>query len=133
MLIILLRPIDKHAVGEYAKATGAFKSVVIVSAGWYFENFSVPDMAPIFGGFPLIPSDDGSFVFRSPTWGGKEDVPFIAMGDDYGDLVHGVFLDPESLNGKFVQAVSDIESLDDVTKAFEKGTLIDMSSIWDPS
>jgi hypothetical protein len=78
-------------------------------------------MAPIFGGFPLVPSEDGTFVFRCPTWGGKEDVPFIAMGDDFGDIVHGVFLEPEKWNGKLVQGVSDIESLEDVIRAFEKG------------
>jgi hypothetical protein len=111
---------QKHAIGEYAKKTGAFKSVTVVSAGWYFENFLVPDMAPIFGGFPFVPSEDGTLVFRAPLWGGKEDIPFIAIGDDYGDIVHGIFLEPEKWNGKFVQGVSDISSLDDATKTFEK-------------
>ena len=115
--------IDKHAIGEYAKATSAFKSVVIVSAGWYFENFLVADMAPVFGGFPLTPSEDGVLLFRSPKWGGKEDVPFIAIGDDYGDIVHGIFIDPERYNGSLVQGVSDIKSLEDTTSAFEKGRL----------
>lgn len=113
---------DKHAIGEYAKSVGAFKSVVIVSAGWYFENFAIPDMAPIFGGFPFIPSEDGTLVFRAPKWGGKEDVPFIAMADDYGDIVHGIFLTPEKYNGSLIQGVSDIRSFDDATKAFETAT-----------
>lgn len=78
-------------------------------------------MAPIFGGFPFTPAEDGTLVFRAPLWGGKEDVPFIAIGHDYGDLVHGVFLDPQEWNGKLVQGVSDILSLDEVTKAFERG------------
>lgn len=118
---------DKHAIGEYAKATGAFKSVVIVSPGWYCENFSIPDMAPIFGGFPFTPSEDGTLVFRAPKWGGKEDVPFIAIGDDYGDIVHGILLEPEKYNGNLVQGVSDVRSLDDTTKAFEKGELAQLS------
>lgn len=117
-------PVDafdyKHAIGEYAQKTGAFKSVVIVSPGWYFENFLIADMAPIFGGLPFIPSEDGTMVFRSPLWGGKEDVPFIAIGDDYGDIVHGVFLEPEKWNGSLVQGVSDVSSLEDMTKSFEK-------------
>lgn len=81
----------------------------------------VPDMAGIFGGFPFTPSEDGTLVFRSPRWGGKEDVPFIAMRDDFGDIVHGTLLEPEKWNGRFVQGVSDTESLDDAVKAFEKG------------
>jgi hypothetical protein len=56
-----------------------------------------------------------------PRWGGKEDVPFISIGDDYGDIVHGIFLEPEKWNGKLVQGVSDIKSLDEVVAAFERG------------
>lgn len=113
---------EKHAIGEYAKETGAFKSVIIASPGWYFENFLNKDLGPLFGGFPYIPSDDGAFVFRVPRWGGKEDVPFIAIAEDYGDIVHGIFLEPGKWNGKLVQGVSDIESFDDVMVAFERGT-----------
>ncbi|KAF2278037.1 NAD(P)-binding protein [Westerdykella ornata] len=121
-------PVDafdhKHAIGEYARSIGAFKAVVIVSAGWYFENFLIQDIAPLFGGFPFTPSEDGTFVFRSPKWGGEEDVPFIAMADDYGDIVHGIFLEPEkwASESTLVQGVSDIKSLDEVTEAFEKAT-----------
>ena len=83
----------------------------------------IPEVAPIFGGFPFIPSDDGTLVFRAPLWGGKEDVPFIAIADDYGDIVHGVLLEPERWNGKLVQGVSDIASLEHVVRAFERGEL----------
>ncbi|KAF2742839.1 NAD(P)-binding protein [Sporormia fimetaria CBS 119925] len=113
---------DKHAIGEYAKNKDAFKNVVIPGSGWYMESFLWPDLAPVFGGFPLIPSDDGVLVFRVPKWGGKEDVPFIGIGDDYGDIVHGIFLEPEKFNGKLVQGVSDIRSFDEVAQAFEKAT-----------
>ncbi|CAO2651410.1 Nn.00g039800.m01.CDS01 [Neocucurbitaria sp. VM-36] len=113
---------DKNAIGEYAKSTGAFKAVVLASPGWYFENFFIKDLAPIFGGFPYIPSEDGTLVLHVPKWGGKEDVPFISIGDDFGDIVHGIFLAPEKWNGKLVQGVSDIESFDDVTAAFERAT-----------
>jgi hypothetical protein len=112
---------DKHAVGEYAKSTGAFKSVVLASPGDYFENFTHKDLAPVFGGFPYIPSEDGTLVFRSPKWGGKEDVPFISISDDYGDIVHGIFLEPTKWNGKLVQAVSDIKSWGQAVMAFEQG------------
>lgn len=60
-------------------------------------------------------------MFRVPKWGGKEDVPFISIGEDYGDIVHGILLEPEKWNGRLVQGVSDIESFDDVVAAFEHG------------
>jgi hypothetical protein len=94
---------------------------VLASPGDYFENFSHVDLAPVFGGFPYILSEDGTLVFRSPKWGGKEDVPFISISDDYGDIVHGIFLEPEIWNGKLVQAVSDIKSWEQSISAFEKG------------
>ncbi|KAJ4986695.1 NmrA family protein [Stagonosporopsis vannaccii] len=113
---------DKHAIGVYAKSTGAFKNVVLASPGDYFENFTHQDLAPVFGGFPYIPSEDGTLVFRSPKWGGEEDVPFIAIADDYGDIVHGIFLDPERWNGNFVQAVSHIGSFEEAVQDFERAT-----------
>jgi hypothetical protein len=94
---------------------------VLASPGWYFENFALEDLAPIFGGFPYIPSEDGTYIFRVPKWGGKEEVPFIAIAEDYGDIVHGILLEPEKWDGKLVQGVSDVESFDQVTAAFEKG------------
>ncbi|ORY04480.1 hypothetical protein BCR34DRAFT_491484 [Clohesyomyces aquaticus] len=113
---------EKHAIGVYAQSTKHFKTVTIVSPGWYFENFLVQEMAPIFGGFPFIPSDDGDLVLRCPRWGGKEDVPFIAIGDDFGDIVHGVFLEPEKWDGTLVQGVSSMRSFTDAVQAFEKAT-----------
>ncbi|KAJ4294039.1 hypothetical protein N0V90_007728 [Kalmusia sp. IMI 367209] len=113
---------DKSAIWEYAKSLRVFKSVPAASAGWYFENFLIQDLAPIFGGFPFVPGEDGTLVFRAPRWGGNEDVPFIAIGDDYGDIVHGIFLEPEKWNGKLVQGVSDIKSFEAVVRVFESVT-----------
>ncbi|KAK7181672.1 hypothetical protein DPSP01_013199 [Paraphaeosphaeria sporulosa] len=113
---------DKNAIWEYAKSGGKFKIAVAASPGWYFENSLVKDLAPILGGFPFVPGEDGTLVFRAPKWGGKEDVPFISIDDDYGDIVHGILLDPERWNGKLVQAVSDIRSFDGMVQAFETAT-----------
>jgi hypothetical protein len=79
-------------------------------------------MSPIFGGFPFVPGDDDVLTFKAPKWGGKEDIPFIAVQDDFGDIVHGILLEPEKWNGKFVQAVSEITSADEMVKAFERAT-----------
>lgn len=95
--------------------------MVLASPGSYFENFTNQDMAPVFGGFPFIPSEDGTLVWRSPKWGGKEDVPHIAITDDFGDIVHGIFLNPEQWSGKLVQGVSDIRSFEEVMNDFNRG------------
>lgn len=73
-----------------------------------------------------MPAEDGTLVFRAPKWGGKEDVPFVAVGNDYGDIVHGILLEPERWNGKLVQAVSDVRSFDEMTQAFEVGMYMDL-------
>jgi hypothetical protein len=118
---LLTQGVDKSAIVEYAKSSGAFKSVITASPGWYFENFLMTNVGKIFGGFPFIPSEDGAFVFRVPKWGGKEDVPFLAVGDDFGDIVHGIFLEPEKWDGRLAQGVSQIATFDEAVKAFEKG------------
>jgi hypothetical protein len=84
--------------------------------------FSVKEIAPIFGGFPHLPDSGGYLTFVAPEWGGKEDVPFISVADDLGDIVHGMFLDPALCNGSVVHGCSDICSFDDITSAFEKVT-----------
>ena len=48
-------------------------------------------------------------------------MPFIAVADDYGDIVHGALLAPEKWNGKLIQGVSDIKSFDELTQSFERG------------
>ncbi|KAF1812526.1 NAD(P)-binding protein [Eremomyces bilateralis CBS 781.70] len=113
---------NKNQVGTYALTSGKFDYVTIVDAGWYLENFLVPDLAPVLGGFPLNADNEGYMSLVCPKWGGKEDVPFIGMMDDYGDIVHGMFLDPKAWNGKTIQGVSEAASFDKVASDFEKVT-----------
>ncbi|KAH7349164.1 hypothetical protein BKA66DRAFT_516541 [Pyrenochaeta sp. MPI-SDFR-AT-0127] len=112
---------DKSAIFEYAKSSGAFESVISASPGWYFESFLMTKVGKVFGGFPFIPSEDGTYVFRVPKWGGKEDVPFLAVGDDFGDIVHALFLDPKEWDGRIAQGLSQIATFDEAVKAFENG------------
>lgn len=63
------------------------------------ENFVVPDLSPLFGGFPYtLPEElisgipEGTMIFSTPFWGGEGNVPFISIDYDYGDIVHGAFL-----------------------------------------
>ncbi|KAJ3526654.1 hypothetical protein NM208_g11086 [Fusarium decemcellulare] len=113
---------EKHAIGEYAKSKGVFETVNIVSPGWYMENHLVEEVAPAMGGFPFIPDEEGYLTLHVPRWGGNEEIPFIAIGEDYGDLVHGIFLDPAKYNGRLVQGISASETADKLVSDFAKLT-----------
>lgn len=108
-------------ISEYAKSN-PFISVVIVSPGWYLENHLSPELAPAIGGFPFEKDDEGYLSLRLPLWGGKNEVPFIGISDDFGDIVHGVFLGPEKYNGQLLQAASFCATLDDMVAEFETVT-----------
>ncbi|POR37239.1 NmrA family protein [Tolypocladium paradoxum] len=112
---------EKYAVGEHAKSRG-FKSVAIVSPGWYMENHAVPEIADILGGFPFNADDEGFLTLHVPRWGGNDEIPFIAIEDDYGDFVHGVFLHPEAYNGRFIQAISETAKPEKLVDEFQKIT-----------
>ncbi|RGP73391.1 family 1 [Fusarium longipes] len=112
----------KNAIGEYAKSKRVFETVNVVSPGWYAENHLVEEVAPALGGFPFNPDDEGYMTLHVPHWGGNGEIPFIAIGDDYGDLVHGIFLDPKKYNGQLVQGISASETPEKLMFDFEKVT-----------
>ncbi|KAJ4133440.1 hypothetical protein NW768_005026 [Fusarium equiseti] len=112
----------KNAVGKYAKSKGVFQTVNIVSPGWYLENHLVEELAPLLGGFPFSADEEGYVTLRVPHWGGNGEIPLISIGDDYGDLVHGIFLDPEKYNGRLVQGISASETPEKLIFEFEKVT-----------
>lgn len=97
--------------------------MVSVSAGWYMENHLDEGLAPILGGFPFQTDEDGYYTLRIPRWGGNEEMPFISLGDDYGDIVHGVFLQPEKYNGQLVQGISQSATATQLVETFERGEL----------
>jgi hypothetical protein len=111
----------KNVIGEYAKNKGVFETVNIVSPGWYAENHLLEEVAPALGGFPFAADEEGYMTLHVPHWGGNGEIPFIAIGDDYGDLVHGIFLDPKKYNGRLVQGISASETPEKLVSDFEKG------------
>lgn len=111
--------VEKHAIGEYAKSKG-FKSIVIVAAGWYMENHILPEFAEVMGGFPLTPDAEGYLTLEIPRMGGNNEIPFIGIEADYGDLVHGVLLQPEAYNGQLIQAASEMATPDKLVEEFQK-------------
>ncbi|EQL00659.1 NmrA family protein [Ophiocordyceps sinensis CO18] len=112
----------KNEIEKYARQPGKFATVTPINAGWYLENFLSKETAPIFGGFPHVVDDEGYLTFRVPHWGGDEQVPFLSIGDDYGDIVHGIFLDPASYNGHVVHGASHLLSFDQLVADFEEVT-----------
>ncbi|ROT37484.1 NAD(P)-binding protein [Sodiomyces alkalinus F11] len=113
---------EKHAIGQHGRSK-AFTSFVDVSPGWYMESFLWPDLAPVFGGFPFNPDEEGHLTFTCPRWGGPNDeAPFIAMAADYGDMVHGVLLAPEKYNGRLIQGLSQSRSLESVIPDYQTAT-----------
>jgi hypothetical protein len=111
----------KYKIEQYARGGSQFQTASFICAAWFLENFLVKEIAPIFGGFPYVADSEGYLTFRVPYWGGKENVPWISISDDYGDIVQGIFLDPSRWNGHVVHGCSDIRSFDKVVSDFEKG------------
>ena len=111
----------KYKIEQYARQPRKFHTVTPINAAWYMENFLSREAAPIFGGFPYFPDEDGYLTFRVPNRGGDNKAPFVSIGADYGDIVHGIFLDPGRWNGHVVHGLSDIRGFDEVVGDFEKG------------
>ncbi|KAL3478459.1 putative hscarg dehydrogenase [Aspergillus californicus] len=114
----------KARIEEYAKHTGGFDTISSVHAGWYYEIFLSEMVAQLHRGFPYFPDAEGYLSLHLPRWGAAEDegVPFLSTRDDFGDLVHGILLDPEAWNGKGVQGVSNVCSLPRFVEIFSQVT-----------
>lgn len=111
----------KYKIEQYARQSDKFRAVIPVNPAWYFENFLVREVAPVFGGFPFFPDKDDFLTFRVPNWGGDNKVPFLSIKEDYGDIIHGIFLDPTRWNGCVIHGASDILGFDELVANFEKG------------
>ncbi|KAK2593879.1 hypothetical protein QQS21_008399 [Conoideocrella luteorostrata] len=112
---------EKYGVAEYAKTRG-FKSAVNVGAGWYLENHFNPEVAGLLGGLPYTQDEEGYLTLTMPNWGGDYRIPFISIADDYGDIVHGVLLDPMAYDGEDVQGISDLATPEQLVGAVGKVT-----------
>ncbi|KJZ70338.1 hypothetical protein HIM_10267 [Hirsutella minnesotensis 3608] len=112
----------KYKIEQYARQPGKFETVTPINAAWYLENFLSKEAAPIFGGFPYFPDEEGYLTFRVPHWGGDNQVPFLSVRDDFGDIVHGIFLNPERYNGHVVHGASCMLSFDQLVADFEEAT-----------
>ncbi|KAJ5738140.1 hypothetical protein N7493_001295 [Penicillium malachiteum] len=112
----------KYRIEQYARGLGVFKTITPINPGWFMENFLFEEVAPIFGGFPYVEDGEGFLTFRVPRWGGKENVPFLSVVEDFGDIVQGIFLQPQRWNGHVVHGLSDIRSFDELVDDFARVT-----------
>ncbi|RKK37512.1 hypothetical protein BFJ67_g12308 [Fusarium oxysporum f. sp. cepae] len=110
-----------HSIADYAKGKN-FKSVVVVSPGWYMENHLVQEAPGLFGGFPFLTDEEGYVTLRFPRWGGNEEMPFVSIEHDYGDIVNGVFQEPEKCHGQLIQGISESAPASRMAEAFETAT-----------
>lgn len=126
----------KSEIERYAVNTGYFETFCPVYAGFYMELFASKDMARVFGGFPFFPDENGVTTLCTPRWGTKKDMPagWIAVNEDFGDIVHGVLTEPEKYHKKGVEALSDACSFPDVASCFQSGVsyLIPTYLLFDP-
>ncbi|KAJ5715318.1 Cytochrome P450 [Penicillium malachiteum] len=115
--------LDIKAWGEaWGRANPAFTTFTPIMSSWYMEDFLMPAFYQGFGGFPLDKDPEGYLTLRSPLIGGEENVPWICIEEDFGDLVHGIFLNPLRWNRRTVQAVGDIKSWAGVVNTFSQVT-----------
>lgn len=76
-----------------------------------------------YGGFAVREDSEGFMTLSLPHWGNSPElVPFIAIEDDYGDIVHGILLDPYAHDKQVIQSISDICSFDELTEIYNKGS-----------
>lgn len=111
---------NKEAISEYAKTAG-FQTATNVNLGWALEIFWLDTYVKAFGGLARQPDDEGFLTLKLPPMGNDPElVPWTAVEHDYGDAVHGVFVDPAPWAGKTVWAVSDPRSFQDLIDAYNK-------------
>ncbi|KAJ4189382.1 hypothetical protein NW755_006201 [Fusarium falciforme] len=110
----------KNNISDYAKQAG-FRATVNVNVGWMMENFWNPAYEKAFGGFARLEDSEGYLTIHLfPMGNTPESTPFTSVRDDYGDIVHGVFVDPESWDKQTVWAVSQPLSFQGFADAYNR-------------
>ncbi|KAL4899808.1 hypothetical protein BDW74DRAFT_188843 [Aspergillus multicolor] len=112
----------KHRVEVFARQFPTFEAVIGAWPAWYFENFIDAEYAAAFGGFPMQSDQEGYLTFTSPRVGGDGTVQTVSVADDFGEMVHALFLDPIRWHGCTVPLMSDAFSYEDMVEAFSQVT-----------
>lgn len=121
-LIIVTSIEAKYYVEQYGRKKG-FTSFTPILCASFMECFFYDPFVDAFGGFPWIPdAETGEVVFRTPPYGGKGDMPWLSCEDDLGDIVHGIFLDPNTYDQVLVQATSQQITMSELAASYTQGT-----------
>lgn len=113
---------SKGLISAYGREIG-FKSFVNVNVGWMMENFWNPLYENSFGGFARVPDAEGFLTINLFAMSNDpESTPWTSVTDDYGDIAHGVFLNPEEWNGRVIWAISESCSFQEVVDTYNKLT-----------
>ncbi|KKK12923.1 hypothetical protein AOCH_000482 [Aspergillus ochraceoroseus] len=112
----------KARIECWGRANPSFETFTPVMISWYMDNFCNPDFGMFFGGFPFKKDEDGVLTCRMPLSGGDETLPWLHVENDFGDIVHGIFLNPQRWNQRVIQCTGDLLSWEGIVSAFTKGT-----------
>ena len=93
---------NKNAIAEYECKAG-FECFAEVNIGWAIDIFWMETYGKAFGGFATFPNREGHLTLKIfPMSNSPERIPWTSVKDDYGDVVHAVFLSPEKYDKKTI-------------------------------
>ncbi|KAJ5130688.1 uncharacterized protein N7515_006727 [Penicillium bovifimosum] len=115
----------KSYAAEYAQQRGYFTTFTPLLPASFMECWMDESFCKTWGGFPWFGEDGhdkNGVVLSAPPYGGDGRMPWVSLQDDFGDIVHGIFLNPTQYHHRPVQAISGMIRYEDLAKAFTKAT-----------
>ncbi|KAK2806497.1 hypothetical protein FQN50_005780 [Emmonsiellopsis sp. PD_5] len=113
----------KNKISDYARAQTGFETTTNVNAGWALEAYWMERYCMAFGGFGTIRDNEGYLTLKVPPMGNDPElIPWTSITHDFGDVVHGVLLDPYEWNGRDVWLTSEALSFTSFTEAYNRVT-----------
>ncbi|KAK5801375.1 hypothetical protein VI817_003587 [Penicillium citrinum] len=112
----------KSFAEEYARSHSMFTTFTAILPASFMECWTAEPFCETWGGFPLVPKDTGELVLAVPPYGGDGRMPWVSVQDDFGDIVHGILLDPVKYDKGRVQAISSLITFQDLALAFTRAT-----------
>ncbi|KAJ5766295.1 uncharacterized protein N7511_003911 [Penicillium nucicola] len=112
----------KSLAEDYARSQKKFTTFVPVLPASFMECWGEESFCRVWGGFPWYRDGREKVTLAIPPYGGDGQMPWVSLEDDFGDIVHGIFLNPSRYNGNHVQAISQTISFEDLAAAFTEAT-----------
>ncbi|KAJ5192828.1 hypothetical protein N7449_008970 [Penicillium cf. viridicatum] len=112
----------KSYAEEYARSNALFTTFTALLPASFMECWTFEPFCETWGGFPLAPKENGDIVLAMPPYGGDGRMPWVSVQDDFGDIVHGILLDPVRYDKRRVQAISTLVVFEDMARAFTSAT-----------